>query len=136
MKIESVDHIAIQTNDFEIAFDFYSRTLGFEIVKAPFSFKDRTLCFLDAGSIKIELYSVKASQPPAEEYRSNRAGIVHVSFVVEEIHEALAELIEKGVKVIKEPFLPPSGDPLQPLIAFIEGPDRQEIEIRANKPTQ
>lgn len=130
MEITKIDHIAIQTNNFNESLKFYSEILGFQVLKGPIHFKKRMLCFLDAGNIKIELYSIKNNQKPANNFNNCRAGLVHLSLVVQDIYGSLQELSENGVTIIKQPFIPPSGDPNQPLISYIEGPDGQEIEIR------
>ncbi|MBN1618481.1 VOC family protein [Candidatus Dojkabacteria bacterium] len=128
--ITHVDHISIQTNDFDYAFKFYHHILGFQIVKQPFSFKTRRLCYLNAGNINIELYSTKSNDKPAIEYVENRGGLDHIAFIVENIDNTVEQLRKKGIKIIKAPFYPPTDDRNQPRIAFIEGPDKQEIEIR------
>jgi methylmalonyl-CoA/ethylmalonyl-CoA epimerase len=125
-----VDHISVQTNDFDKALDFYSRILDLGIAKEPFSFRDRRLCYLSAGNVNIELYSVKSSDAPAAEYAGNRGGLDHIAFVVEDLEGEIQRLKREGIRIIKEPFYPPIEDKLKPRIAFIEGPDKQEIELR------
>lgn len=128
--ITCVDHISIQTNDFDYAFDFYHHVLGFKIVKQPFHFKTRRLCYLNAGNINIELYSIKPDNKPAIEYTAHRGGLDHIAFTVENVEEEVERLKQKGVKIIKAPFYPQTNDNNRSQIAFIEGPDKQEIEIR------
>jgi len=131
--IKCVDHIAIQTNDFDVTFDFYNRVLGFSIVKEPFNFKNRRLCYLSAGNISIELYSIKEGSKSASAYEGNRGGLDHVAFVVDDIETEIKKLQQEGFRIIKPPFYPPTNEINQPRIAFIEGPDKQEIEIREIK---
>lgn len=125
-----VDHVSVQTNNFDKALDFYSQILGLSIVKKPFSFKGRRLCYLNAGNINIELYSVKSSDTPAAEYAGNRGGLDHIAFIVEDLDREIQRLRREGIRIIKEPFYPPIEDKHKPRIAFIEGPDKQEIELR------
>lgn len=129
MKFE-VDHVSIQTNDFEYAFKFYTKILGFKVVKEPFNFKARRLCLLDTGIMHLELYSGKKDQPLLIDYNTNRGGLDHIAFNVSDIHEAIAYFQANDIKIIKQPFLPKTNDKSQPLVSFIEGPDKQEIEIR------
>jgi 4-hydroxyphenylpyruvate dioxygenase-like putative hemolysin len=128
--ITCVDHISIQTNDFDYAFDFYHHILGFKIIKQPLDFKTRRLCYLNAGNIAIELYSIKSDDKPAIEYTGNRGGLDHIAFIVEDIQVEIERLKREKVKIIKEPFYPSTDNKNQPRIAFIEGPDKQEIEVR------
>jgi glyoxylase I family protein len=123
-------HVAIQTKSFEQAFRFYTELLDLTVVRPPFRFKNqRTLAWLDGGSVLIELYSVKDGINP-ELYSDHRLGTDHIAFEVADMSSILARLTENGINIIKEPFLPPTGDPNQPLVAFIEGPDGEEIELR------
>ena len=128
-----IDHVSIQTNNFEKALYFYNNVLGFTIIKEPFSFKSRKLCLLKAGQIQIELYSAKSNHPNLVNYKNNRGGLDHIAFCVSDIFEAIDYFKLNGIKIIKEPFLPETNDKFQPLVSFIEGPDKQEIEIRENK---
>lgn len=128
-------HVALQTAHFEKAFEFYTKVLGLKVIKKPFNFKGkRTLTWLDAGPIIIELYSVKSGKNP-QPYDSRRVGADHIAFEVQNLDTALAHLRKHNVKIIKEPFKPPTNDPQQPRVAFIEGIDGEEIELREAIPT-
>lgn len=125
-----VNHVAIQTTDFDRSFRFYTELLGLAVVKEPFRFKGRrTLTMLDAGSILIELYSVKDGTEP-QVYDDRRVGADHIAFEVDNLDALISHLRANGICVLKEPFLPPTGDINQPRVAFIEGIDGEEIELR------
>lgn len=123
-------HVALQTNCFDDAYNFYCHVLGLSVIKPPFNYKDkRMMAWFDIGGIQIELYSVKKGLIP-EPYRDTSVGPTHIALEVEDIYQALSYLKEHDVKVLRDPFLPQSGDPDQPMVAFIEGPDGEEIELR------
>lgn len=125
-----IHHVALQTAHFEKAFEFYTKLLGLRVVKEPFNFKGkRTLAWLDAGTITIELYSVKNDKIP-QPYDDRRVGADHVAFEVQNLDNVLTHLRNHNVKVLKEPFKPPTDDAQQPRVAFIEGVDGEEIELR------
>jgi glyoxylase I family protein len=124
-----IHHVAIQTADFKKAFSFYTELLGLQVVKEPFNFKKRTLAWLDAGGIMIELYSVKDGKEP-QPYDGRRVGADHIAFEVQDLDTIIAHLTEHNVKVLKEPFFPPTNDSHQSRIAFVEGVDGEEIELR------
>ncbi|MGD8780714.1 MAG: VOC family protein [Ignavibacteria bacterium] len=126
----TVDHISVQTKDFENAFTFYTELLGFKVITEPFNFKTRKLCLLDAGKIKIELYSGKSEFPPPNAYTTDRGGLDHLALCVDNIFESIDYFKSKGINILKEPFKPKTDDSNQPFVSFIEGPDKQEIEIR------
>ena len=123
-------HVALQTSCFEKAFSFYTELLGLRVVKEPFTFKGkRTLAWLDAGGILIEIYSVKDGEEP-QPYDRRRVGTDHIAFEVQDIDATIAYLSHHNVRILRQPFLPPTDDPCQPRVAMIEGPDGEEIEIR------
>jgi glyoxylase I family protein len=125
-----IHHVALQTAHFEKAFEFYTKLLGLRVVKEPFNFKGkRTLAWLDAGTITIELYGVKNDRIP-QPYDDRRVGADHIAFEVQNLDTVLSHLRKHNVKVLKEPFIPPNDDPQQPHVAFIEGVDGEEIELR------
>jgi len=128
--IIGVDHVAIQASDFEVALHFYHELLGFPVVQPAAQYKTRTLCYLSAGNILIELYSAKSDGPPAIPYVANRGGLDHLSFRTRDLDAAIEALSGKGVKVIKKPFEVQAADGHPQRLAFIEGPDGQEIELR------
>lgn len=125
-----VHNVAIQTEDFDRSFAFYAEVLQLPVVREPFVFKEqRKLAWFDGGSILIELYSIKFSQT-ASPYDPNGIGPDHIAFEVDDIDGMLAWLEEWGYKPIKPPFVPPSGDPQQPRVVFIAGPDGEELQFR------
>lgn len=127
--ITSVDHISIQASDFERALTFYSELLGFHICVAPFDFKTRRLCYLDAGNIRIELYSTKEGESHNALYSSERVGLDHIAFVTRDLRGLVHRLSCHGVRIIKPPFSI-STNAGHSTLAFVEGPDGQEIELR------
>jgi catechol 2,3-dioxygenase-like lactoylglutathione lyase family enzyme len=124
-----VHSIAVQTANFEKAFDFYVRVLGLEILRIPYQFKTRRLAWLGAGAVQLELYSVRAGMT-ADSYDGNRVGPDHVAFVVGDLDAMVSHLKSHEVRILRGPLVPPSGDPKQPRILFVEGPDGDELQFR------
>jgi catechol 2,3-dioxygenase-like lactoylglutathione lyase family enzyme len=126
--LRSIEHISIQASDFDQAFHFYTQILGLSVCVPPFSYKSRRLCYLDAGKIRIELYSIKPGEDVSR-YCETRCGLDHLAFVTDALSDTIERLRQRGVRVLKSPFVPASGNAEQVPIAFIEGPDGQVIEI-------
>jgi glyoxylase I family protein len=125
----SVHSVSVQTADFDAAYDFYTRIVGLKTVRAPYAFKTRTLAWLDGGGILIELYSVKAGAEPVP-YSPSGVGLDHIAFVVDNLEAMISTLEENNIRILQGPMIPPSGDPRQPRVLFVEGPDGEEVQFR------
>jgi glyoxylase I family protein len=124
-----IHHVAMQTACFVEAFQFYTELLGLQVLKKPFRYKKRSLAWLDAGGTLVELYSVKDGEEP-QVYDDRQVGVAHIAFEVQDLDATVSYLSGHNVKILKQPFLPPVDEPNQPRVAFIEGPDGEEIELR------
>jgi catechol 2,3-dioxygenase-like lactoylglutathione lyase family enzyme len=128
MGINGVHHIAIQTGDFEKALEFYS-SLGLEITERK-KFKTRDFAWLKAANIRIELYS-KRGDAVLDKWSDLSSGPVHIAFEVDAFDAFLEKLRKQGRQFHPshpEPFTPPVEGAKQ--IAYLLGPDGEEVEIR------
>lgn len=104
MKIQKIDHIGIAVNNIEDAKAFWIDALGlpFEGDETVAEQKVRT-AFFPIGESEVELLeSTEADGPIARYIEKKGQGIQHVAFRVDNIDDALAELKEKGVRLIDE----------------------------------
>jgi len=104
MKILKIDHIGIAVNDIAEASAFWSDTLGlpFEGDETVAEQKVKT-AFFPVGESEVELLeSTEADGPIAKYIEKKGQGIQHVAFRVANIDQALAELKEKGIRLIDE----------------------------------
>jgi len=113
MKVTKINHIGIVVRDIEEALAVYRDGLGLELTRVE-ERPDRgvRIAFLPAGDSDIELV-----QPTTEEggvasfLEKRRGGLHHICLEVEDIKAALAELREKGFKLIDEqPRQGPHGE--------------------------
>ena len=99
MNIKGIHHVAILTNDYERSKAFYTKVLGFEILKETYR-EERKSYKLDLainGQYQVELFSF----PEYKERASfpEQKGLRHLAFSVGNIEQSVAELITKGVDV-------------------------------------
>ncbi|MGN6603937.1 MAG: SMU1112c/YaeR family gloxylase I-like metalloprotein [Ginsengibacter sp.] len=99
MNIRSIHHVAILTDDYEKSKDFYSNVLGFTILAETFR-EERNSYKLDLainGRYQIELFSF----PEFKERQSfpEAKGLRHLAFAVDNIEEAVNELLKKEINV-------------------------------------
>jgi methylmalonyl-CoA/ethylmalonyl-CoA epimerase len=112
MKILKIDHLGIAVNSIDDGKDFWSGVLGLNFEGAETVAEQKvTTAFFPVGESEVELLESTAPDGPVAKYIEKRGqGIQHVAFRVENIEEALAELKEKGVKLIdQEPRIGAGG---------------------------
>ena len=129
-KVINLHHIAIQTSDIEKAIRFYTDILGAELRKRN-KFKKRQVAWLNVGEFNIELYSKREGEE-LEQWNDHYCGPVHLAFCVKDIDTFLKKALENGAQFHSshpEPFIPQV--PGAKRIAYLLGPDGEEVEIRS-----
>lgn len=127
-----IHHVAVQTSDLERALTFYARVMGATILQRA-SFKRRETAWLRSGSMIIELFSKRQGeqlQPWTDFY----SGPVHLAFAVDDLAAFLSHAQSHGVTFHPSHpnvFVPPV--PNAPQIAYLLGPDGEEVEVRPFK---
>ncbi|HBN26162.1 MAG TPA: methylmalonyl-CoA epimerase [Desulfobacteraceae bacterium] len=104
MKILKIDHLGIAVKSIDHGKNFWTEILG---LTHEFSetVEDQkvTTGFFPIGESEVELLESTSPEGPIAKYIDKKGeGIQHVAFRVENIEEALAELKEKGVRLIDE----------------------------------
>ncbi len=104
MKILHVDHIGIAVQSVDNRHAFWTDALGLpfagdEIVETQ---KVKT-AFYPVGEGEVELLEPTSADGPIAKFIDNKGeGIHHIAFRVADIESALAELKEKGIRLIDE----------------------------------
>lgn len=102
--VVQVDHIGIAVASLDESLKFYTDMLGMKLhgTETVEEQKVRT-AFLPLGSTEIELLESTAPDGPIARFIETKGqGIQHIAFRVDNIDAALAELKEKGVRLIDE----------------------------------
>ncbi|MCK5783201.1 MAG: methylmalonyl-CoA epimerase [Desulfobacterales bacterium] len=104
MKILKIDHLGIAVNSIDEGRKFWGDALGLEFEGTETVEAQKvTTAFMPVGESEVELLESTAPDGPVAKFIEKKGeGIQHVAFRVENIEEALAELKEKGVKLIDE----------------------------------
>ncbi|RLB37862.1 MAG: methylmalonyl-CoA epimerase [Deltaproteobacteria bacterium] len=104
MKIKHIDHIGIAVKSIDQAKRFYSEILGLKIEEIENVADQKVnVAFLPITDSELELLESTHPDGPVAKYIESRGeGIQHIAFRVENIEEALAELKQKGVRLIDE----------------------------------
>ncbi|MEW9122386.1 MAG: methylmalonyl-CoA epimerase [Thermotaleaceae bacterium] len=104
MKVLKVDHIGVAVKSLDETLKFYQEMLGLELQGTEVVEEQKVkVAFLPVGDTEVELLeSTEADGPIAKFIEKKGEGIQHIAFRVENIEEAIAELMSKGVKMIDE----------------------------------
>ncbi len=104
MKPTVIDHIGIAVKSIDEALNFWEATLGIKChgVEEVAEQKVKT-AFLPVQDTEIELLEGTSEDSPVAKFIAAKGeGIHHLAIRVDNLEEALAELKEKGVRLIDE----------------------------------
>lgn len=115
---EKIDHIGIAVNSLDQAIPLYRDQLGMEYEGSEEVTEQKVrVAFLKVGESRIELLEPTAADSPVAKFlEKNGEGVHHLAYQVADIEAALAELKQKGVRLIDET---PRRGAHNSLIAFI-----------------
>ena len=133
-KVLAVHHVALQTSDIDAAIRFYVDVLGGLLVERN-KFKRREMAWISLAGLRIELFSKREGEKlqPWSDYYS---GPVHLALLVPDLDTFVEHAKSKGVGLHPSHptvFAPPVEVPVR--IAYLLGPDGEEVEIRGWKGT-
>ena len=113
-----IHHIGIATNGIDGASELWNDLLDLKVDHCENVPSQRVrVCMLPIGESRLELLEPMSPDSPISKFLDKRGGgIHHVAVAVDNIHNTLADLKEKGIKLIDEqPRTGASGC----LVAFI-----------------
>lgn len=102
--VKKVDHIGVAVKNLDDALNFYENILGLKSAgKEVVEEQKVTVAFLPIGDSEVELLeSTEEDGPIARYIAKNGEGVQHIAFRVDNIEAAIAEMKEKGVRMIDE----------------------------------
>ena len=104
MNATVIDHIGIAVNSIEKSLEFWETTLGIKCTGTE-TVADQKVktAFLPIKESEIELLEATDPESPIAKFIEKKGeGIHHIAIRVDNLEGALAELKEKGVKLIDE----------------------------------
>jgi methylmalonyl-CoA/ethylmalonyl-CoA epimerase len=104
MKALKVDHVGIAVKNLEESLKFYTEVLGLKAMGTEVVEEQKVkVAFLPCGDSELELLeSTSPDGPIAKFIEKNGEGIQHIAIRVDNIEATLAELKEKGVRLIDQ----------------------------------
>ena len=106
-KVLQVDHIGIGVNDLAATKEFYKNTLGIQHLPEEEVVEEQKVkvSFFPCGDAELEFLETTTPDGPIGKFiekNGGRDGIQHIALRVDNIEAAIADLMEKGVKMIDE----------------------------------
>lgn len=104
MKILCIDHIGIAAKSIDQASPFWNRILGLpDNGRETVAEQKVTTLFAPVGESEIEVLEATAPESAVAKFIESRGeGVQHIALRVDNLEQALAELREKGVRLIDE----------------------------------
>ena len=125
--ILGIDHVGINVPDMKQALEFFSEVLGFSSVTTlgpiplDAAWKEGNNMHNDTGPLtikmvhagtgaSIEVFAYENNHGSKQHPGGDDIGASHIGFYTADIHSAVSYLKSKGIKILGDPFLMPSGD--------------------------
>jgi methylmalonyl-CoA epimerase len=128
-----LDHIGIAVDDAAAAVEWYRTALGLEVAHAEEVASQQVRAhFLPTGTAMLELLESTAPTSPIARFLARRGpGLHHVALAVDDIHAALAELRQAGVRLVDETPRPGAEGAL---VAFLHPSAAQGVLVELKQP--
>jgi methylmalonyl-CoA/ethylmalonyl-CoA epimerase len=99
-----IDHIGVAVADLEAAIALHEQTYGMPLVhRETVTEQGVEAVLLDVGDSHVELLRPLSDDTPVGKFLAKRGpGLHHVAYGVDDVETALAELRERGVRLIDE----------------------------------
>ncbi len=102
MKIKRIAHLGIVVKNLDAALELFTGALPLDLVHTE-DYQGMKVGFIPVGDSSIELLQDVSGSSGVKKFLDNNGeGIHHIAFEVDDIEQAVAELREKGVKLIDE----------------------------------
>jgi len=104
MNVIKIDHLGIAVNSINESKTFWTDILGLHFEGSETVEEQKvTTAFFPVGESEVELLESTEPDGPVAKYIEKKGeGIQHIAFQVDDIEAALAELKEKGIRLIDE----------------------------------
>jgi methylmalonyl-CoA/ethylmalonyl-CoA epimerase len=106
MHVKKISHIGVAVNSIEEYIGFFRDVMGLEFTGTEEVADQKVkVAFLQVGESRVELLEPIADDSPVRKYLDKNDGkprIHHVAYEVDDLEAALAEVKEKGIRMIDE----------------------------------
>lgn len=114
--IGPLNHVGVAVPDIKKAIAFYRDVLGAIQISEPKALPPQgvTYAFVDLPTGQVELIEPYGDTSPILKFleRNPKGGQHHICFEVDDIHEAVETMKERGMRVLNEPRIGAHGTPV------------------------
>lgn len=130
MKLDGIDHYALNVRNMERSLEFYHQLLGFPIIKESQTLKGLLHTEVDAGNVAIALFEMPDLDLTAAHKTMTDDGFLHFAFgsTYDRFDETVQALKEGGVEIDGDPR--DRGDNVS---IYFADPDGHQLEINFKK---
>ena len=102
--VKKIDHIGIAVKNLDETLNFYENVLGLKSEGTEVVEEQKVrVAFLPIGDTEVELLESTDEEGPIARYiAKNGQGVQHIAYRVDNIEKAIAEMKEKGIRMIDE----------------------------------
>ena len=111
-----LNHVGVAVPDIEEAIETYRTLYGVEAISTPFDIPAQgvKVSFVDVPNTQIELIEPLSEESPIWNFiqKNPKGGQHHVCYEVDDIHQAVAVMKDRGATVLGEPRVGAHGTPI------------------------
>ncbi|MBD9451106.1 MULTISPECIES: VOC family protein [unclassified Rhizobium] len=126
--IKSFEHVGMVTGDMDRSLAFYRDLLGLRLHLRKTMGNGTEVAFLDSGNGMLEIFAPPGGAGPASDLAAATSGVLHITFLVDNVDESFAKLEAAGV-AIKERPRPAVNSEVLDRVAFLRDPDGIIVEL-------
>lgn len=126
--IKSFEHVGMVTGDMDRSLAFYRDLLGLRLHLRKTMGNGTEVAFLDSGNGMLEIFAPPGGAGPASDLPAATSGVLHITFLVDNVDESFAKLEAAGV-AIKERPRPAVNSEVLDRVAFLRDPDGIIVEL-------
>ncbi len=128
MSVKSFAHIGMTVSSIDRSLAFYVDLLGLRLVDRRPGTQGDEVCFVDAGGCMLELIGPSTGALLAEDVAAGRAGLLHLTFRVDDVDAAVETVRAAGGEVVEGPR-DAFNQAMARRVAFCRDPDGILVEF-------
>ncbi len=128
MAVKSFAHVGMTVSSIDRSLAFYVDLLGLNLVDRRPGTQGDEVAFVDAGGCMLELIGPSTGALHAEDVAAGRAGLLHLTFRVDDVDRTFEQVQASGAEVV-EPPRDAYNKTMARRVAFCRDPDGILVEV-------